>query len=145
MAGEENDRERSFKVKDRRRFSQTGEARTDIGDSEESGAATAHQTEAVSAAPEEPPTASTSGQSVEINFPTFIISLCTQALAHLGEIQDPVERSTNVDLDAARQIIDILAMLREKTQGNLDAAESSLLDNALYDLRMKYVERTHHR
>ena len=144
MAGEENDRERSFKVKDRRRFSQTGEARTDIGDSEESGAATA-QTEEVSAAPEVPPTASTSGQSAEISFQTFIISLCTQALAHLGEIQDPVERSTNVDLDAARQIIDILAMLREKTKGNLDAAENSLLDNALYDLRMKYVERTHHR
>jgi hypothetical protein len=49
-----------------------------------------------------------------------------------------------VNLDAARQIIDILAILKEKTAGNLDAAESALLENALYDLRMRYVDRARH-
>ena len=63
------------------------------------------------------------------------------ALAHLGEMPNPVDGTTRVDLEAARQIIDIVAMLRDKTKGNLDEAENALLDDALYDLRMKYVER----
>jgi hypothetical protein len=58
---------------------------------------------------------------------------------------NPVDGTTRVDLVAARQIIDIIGMLRDKTQGNLDDAERALLDDALYDLRMKYVERAHGR
>ena len=81
----------------------------------------------------------------EINFPTFVISLSTQALAHLGEIPDPTDGALRVELIGARQLIDILAMLKDKTRGNLDGDEAALLDHALYDLRMKYVERAHQR
>jgi hypothetical protein len=143
MTGDEERSERPFKVQDRRRFSATGETREDVAPG------------AAEAAPEEPapppsppipeaaPAAGT--EAPEITFPTFIISLTTQALAHLGEIPDPVERTTHVDLDAARQIIDILGLLSTKTRGNLDAGEGALLESALYDLRMKYVARAHGR
>jgi hypothetical protein len=77
----------------------------------------------------------------EITFASFLFSLSTQALVHLGEIPDPVDGATHASLDGARQIIDILAILADKTRGNLDAAESSLLESALYDLRMRYVDR----
>jgi hypothetical protein len=138
MTREEEKPEPSFKVADRRRFSETGEARSGVDVVEEA---------AVAAPPAEPPhddaSASLShaaGADREIDFAAFVLSLTTQALAHLGEIPDPVERATRVDLHSARQIIDIIAMLRDKTRGNLDDAESTLLENALYDLRMRYVE-----
>src|SRR5262245_61428901 len=108
MAGDEEHGERPFKVQDRRRISATGEAREEAAPSSEEGAPSSQEPPPAppSAAPEGAPT---SGAAMpEITFPTFVISLSTQALAHLGEIPDPVERTTRVDLDAARQIIDIL-------------------------------------
>lgn len=80
-----------------------------------------------------------------INFSTFVLSLSTQALAHLGEIPDPIDNTTRVDLAAARQLIDILAMLQEKTAGNLDPSEAEFLEHALYDLRMRFVDQTQKR
>ncbi len=146
MPEEDKERERSFKVEDRRRFSDTGEARTDVEDRETPAA------ESAAPRPEEQTSAGIGGDThtahgeiPEINFATFVISLSTQALVHLGEIPDPVDRSAHVDLFAARQIIDILGMLREKTKGNLDSAEGTLIDDALYDLRLKYVERAQSR
>jgi hypothetical protein len=141
MTGEEHEG-RAFKVQDRRRFSETGEARPDA----EGGDARAEdlppgQQSAESTAHQRAPAESESQRVPELNFATFIISLSTQALAHLGEIPDPVEGAVRVDLNAARQMIDILVLLRDKTKGNLDSAESGLLESALYDLRMKYVEK----
>jgi hypothetical protein len=72
---------------------------------------------------------------------SFVFSLSTQALVHLGEVPDPIDGTAHTNLEAARQIIDILAILAEKTRGNLDEAESSLLESALYDLRMRFVDR----
>jgi hypothetical protein len=146
MSGEDKEPERSFKVEDRRRFSDTGEARPDVEDRE---APTAENTEP---SPEKQTSGgpgagehAAHGKAPEINFATFVISLSTQALVHLGEIPDPVDRSARVDLSAARQIIDILGILREKTKGNLDSAEGRLIEDALYDLRVKYVERAQSR
>ncbi len=138
MANDEQEHSRGFKVEDRRRFSESGEVRDAAAE-----APAPPPTEAP--APEAPPTSTGEAAGPEINFATFIISLSTQALANLGEIPDPLERSTRIDLPAARQIIDILGLLRDKTTGNLDEAERALLDAALYDLRMKYVERAHGR
>lgn len=147
VEGDESGREPSFKVQDRRRFSATGEAREDVAEerAEESpasigGAASAG---AASSAAESIGGEGTAdaGPGPEITFASFAFSLSTQALVHLGEIPDPADGGTHVNLDAARQIIDILAILKEKTVGNLDPAEASLLENALYDLRMRYVER----
>jgi hypothetical protein len=66
-------------------------------------------------------------------------------LASLGEIPNPVDQQTVADLPAARQLIDILGVLRDKTRGNLDAEEQALLDHVLYDLRMRYVEAAQRR
>jgi hypothetical protein len=81
---------------------------------------------------------------IEITFSTFVISLGTQALAHLGEIPNPIDNQVVVDLGAAQQVIDILGILKDKTKGNLDTSEAALLGNLLYDLRLKYVERVRH-
>jgi hypothetical protein len=76
----------------------------------------------------------------EITFGTFLMSLSTEALVHLGEMTDPSSGQEQRDLAMAQQLIDILGMLREKTRGNLDHDEQALLDAILFDLRMKYVE-----
>ncbi|MBW2622207.1 MAG: DUF1844 domain-containing protein [Deltaproteobacteria bacterium] len=75
----------------------------------------------------------------EINFATFVFSLSSSALLHLGEMPDPTTNKTAVNLQLAKQTIDILAMLQAKTSGNLDEDEENLLKNLLYELRMKYV------
>jgi len=85
-------------------------------------------------APEEPP------QFPEINFPTFVVSLNASALLHLGAIEDPTSGQKAKNLPMAKQTIDILSMLEEKTAGNLNNEEKNLLKNILYDLRLMYVK-----
>lgn len=76
----------------------------------------------------------------DISFASFIISLSSSALLHLGEIADPATNQKQRDLPLAKQTIDILGILKEKTVGNLDREESRLLESMLYDLRMRYIE-----
>jgi hypothetical protein len=75
----------------------------------------------------------------EIDFATFVLSLGSNALVNLGEMPDGDGR-TDRNLPLARQTIDILAMLQEKTRGNLTEAEAKLVESLLYDLRVKYVD-----
>lgn len=75
-----------------------------------------------------------------IDFQTFLLSLASSAMVHLGRVPDPAGGAEQVNLPMARQTIDILAMLREKTQGNLDASEAMLLERVLHDLRLAWVE-----
>ncbi len=75
-----------------------------------------------------------------VNFSMFILSLNTSALVHLGEIPDPHTQQKKKDLALARQTIDILDMLREKTRGNLTKEEEKLLENILYELRLLYLK-----
>ena len=75
-----------------------------------------------------------------INFPTFIFSLNSSALLNLGAIEDPGTGQKAKNLPLAKQTIDILAMLEEKTIGNLVDDEAALLKNILYELRMLYVK-----
>ncbi len=76
----------------------------------------------------------------EINFSTFIISLSSSAMFHFGEIPDPTTNTKQKNLPLAKQTIDILGVIQEKTKGNLTEEEHKLLDNLLYDLRMRFVE-----
>lgn len=76
----------------------------------------------------------------EINFATFIFSLNSSALLQLGIIEDPASGKTTKNLPLAKQTIDILGMIEEKTRGNLTADEANMLKNILYDLRMMYVK-----
>lgn len=76
----------------------------------------------------------------EINFSTFIISLHTASLYHLGLLAEPSTDQREVNLPLAKQTIDTIEMLRDKTKGNLTEEEKNLIDNVLYDLRLRYVE-----
>jgi hypothetical protein len=75
----------------------------------------------------------------EVNFSTLIVSLSTEILFHMGELPHPVSGETKKDLPLAKHAIDTLAMLKEKTQGNLTEDEQKLLEGMLYDLRMAYI------
>jgi hypothetical protein len=75
-----------------------------------------------------------------IDFATFVMSLASSVLVHLGELEHPDTRERTANLPLAKQTIDILGMLREKSRGNLTQEEAQVLDNLLYDLRMKYVD-----
>jgi uncharacterized protein DUF1844 len=79
-----------------------------------------------------------------IDFYTFVLSLGSSAFVHLGDAPHPETGETGKpDLDLAKQSIDILAMLREKTRGNLTAEEEKLMDHLLTDLRLRFVQRSH--
>lgn len=84
--------------------------------------------------------------SGSVNFSSFILSLATSALIHLGQEVDPVSGKTAVDLANARQVIDLLTLLEDKTQGNLNKEEENLVRQLLYTLRMKFIslEQDHH-
>ncbi len=75
-----------------------------------------------------------------IDFTTLVLSLSHSALLHLGDAPDPASGATSVDLPMARQSIDLISMLLDKTRGNLTGEEERTLSQALYDLRMRYVE-----
>jgi len=75
-----------------------------------------------------------------IDFSTFVLSLTGSAMVHLGAVPDPSGEKHEPNLELARQTVDILTMLRLKTQGNLDGREAELLDRVLHDIRVAYVD-----
>jgi hypothetical protein len=75
----------------------------------------------------------------EISFPSFIFSLSSTAFASLGAIPDPQTGKVEKNLPLAKQTINLLGLLREKTRNNLSQEEDNLFDHLLYDLRMAYV------
>jgi hypothetical protein len=81
--------------------------------------------------------AETAGALPKLDFTIFILSVVGSAHVHLG---DGPEGAPERNLELARQDIDLLAILQEKTRGNLTGDEERLLDQALYDLRMRFVE-----
>ncbi|HQL01044.1 MAG TPA: DUF1844 domain-containing protein [Smithellaceae bacterium] len=76
----------------------------------------------------------------QVNFTNFIISLSTSALFHFGDFPDYEGGKAEKNLPAAKQTIDILDMISEKTKGNLDTNEASLIQGVLYELKMRYVK-----
>jgi hypothetical protein len=77
-----------------------------------------------------------------VDFSTFILSLSHSALMHLGEAPSPETGKLEEDLLLARQTIDLIGMLEEKTRGNLAGDEERLIAQILFDLRLRYVERS---
>ncbi|MCB0311561.1 MAG: DUF1844 domain-containing protein, partial [Bdellovibrionales bacterium] len=75
----------------------------------------------------------------DINFSSFVMSLATQALMQMGQLESPPGVEVPVDLAGAQQTIDILAMMQQKTNGNLDQSEEHLMEEVLHSLRMAYV------
>ena len=80
-------------------------------------------------------------QPFKIDFSTFIMSLTSSAFYHLGDIADPETGKTETNLPAVQQTIDMLIMLKEKTQGNLSEEEGKLLEQLTYELQMKFVAK----
>lgn len=78
-------------------------------------------------------------QMPEVTFSTFVLSLASAALVGLGEVPDPATGRTSRDFPLVRHNIDVLEMLRQKTQGHLEQDEEHLLTNVLCELRLKYV------
>jgi hypothetical protein len=119
-----------FTVTDRRSFSEGGESRAP----EASSAAPPPPSPAPDGAPGAAPTLPA------VDFHTFVLSLGSSALLHLGELEHPDVGAPQRDLSLAKHTIDILVMLEEKTRGNLTPAEEKLIGSLLYDLRLRYVE-----
>lgn len=123
---DEDKKVQGVKVADKRRFDSDGEEKSEVPESSSDVIA---NEKASDAPPEETP----------INFGSFIMSLATQTLMQLGAMKPPPGLDIKVDREAARQTIDILAMLQQKTKGNLDPAEAGMLEEMLHSLRMAYV------
>lgn len=77
----------------------------------------------------------------EVSFIAFIISLASNAAVHFGDAPDPTTNETRPpNLEAASQMIEIIAMLEQKTRGNLTAEERQLIDQILFELRLRFIE-----
>ncbi len=131
----ETDDKKGFTIRDRRFTAQAEELPKTREEKGERDAADSGKREGRFDRPEGP-----SAVLPEIDFSSFIFSLSTSALLHLGEIPDPMTRERHKDLPLAKQTIDILGMLEEKTKGNLAPDEGKLLETILSDLRLRFVQ-----
>lgn len=128
-----DEKDQGFVIRDRR------------GRGEEAPAAAASP---ASPAPEPPPAAShhadTHGHAghLPVNFSSFVISMGSSALMLMGEQLDPQQSAMPLNLPQAKEIIDLLSMLEEKTRGNLTPDEQVVMKDMLYALRMKFVSLT---
>lgn len=77
-----------------------------------------------------------------VDFTTFLFGLASTALIHLGTAPHPESGTVQVSLELARESLDLLGLLREKTKGNLTAQEEKVFDELLADLRLRFVEAT---
>ncbi len=128
---------KDFIIKDKRIFAEGDEDQPIKEETEKPlDDATSEKSESAKAQEEE----RTDYQLPEINFATFIFSLNHSVLVHLGVMDDPSTGEKVKNLPLAKQTIDILGMLEEKTKGNLTEDEEKMLKNILYDLRMIYIK-----
>ncbi|HSP06076.1 MAG TPA: DUF1844 domain-containing protein [Acidobacteriota bacterium] len=125
-----SDKKDDLRVEDRRHFDREGNL---ICEGESAGAA------AASAQPAEPDFQQPAAEAMD--FISVLFSYVHTALIYLGDLEDPLQKKTSENLEGARQMIDILEMMQQKTRGNLSANETQYLESALYDLRMRYVKK----
>lgn len=162
MSREEDRDDRGFRVTDRRiRFDDPGDGQSPPTDPDAAAASAGE--DAAARAPEVPPDAGAGQGVVEgpgwqmekkpgageeraalppMDFTQLCLSMASSVLIHLGEANDPETGAPRIDLPLAKQTIDVLSMLEEKTRGNLTDAEARLLSTVLYDLRMRFLQRS---
>ena len=136
---DEKDEKKDFVIKDRRIFSQEETEKQEQPETQ----ASKEPDSAKKEVPEEKPPVDEEKdqpQLPEINFQTFIFSLNASALVQLGVMEDPATGKKEKNLPSAKQTIDMLSMLQEKTVGNLTTEEAELMKHILYDLRMRFVK-----
>jgi hypothetical protein len=122
--------EKGFVIKDKRSFDEKGELKEKESEQEPKKAEQKEQ--ASKKEPERSPLP-------EVNFTSLIFSLSSTALFHLGEIPDPQTGKKEKDLPLAKHAIDTIAVLKEKTKGNLTEEEQKFVENVLTDVRWRYV------
>jgi len=126
-------KENDLKVEDRR-TSSSSEGKENVPTESETG------DDVEEGAGSEPSIAGDPGDALKVDFPTFIFSLFSSALIQLGDMADPITGNMDPNLIAAKQTIDIINIIREKTEGNLSEEESKLLENASAELKWKYLD-----
>jgi len=147
---EETERDEGFRIVDKRRFTSEGESKETELQQRESPAAEGEkeyikpqraETQQESKA-EEGRRAGRQQPPPPMDFSLFVLSLANTALFQLGLVKMPDSQEVRKDIPGARQTIDILAILEEKTRGNLTDQEKTLLAETLFQLRMAFVEAT---
>ncbi len=129
--------EKGFVIKDKRLFDESGEARKEDLMKESS----AGKENAENKFPAKDAQAGAQQEYLpEVTFSSFVLSLSTTVMYHLGDFPDPETKKAEKNLVAAKQTIDLLNMIKIKTAGNLDANEKELLDGILYELMIRYVK-----
>lgn len=137
---EEETKGKGFVIKDRRHFDESGDLREGEAPKVEERK-TEVKVEEPGSAPEGVPVSDAAETPLpEVNFASFIFSLSTTAMYHLGDFPDPVTKEARQNLAAAKQTIDLLSILEAKTEGNLTADEKQLLEGILYELRLRFVK-----
>lgn len=140
MSEKGKEQEQGFKIVDKRRFDQEGNDKGVEQPSKDAGQAVTRS------AGSEPDFATVDeakkGVFPEITFSSFIMSLATQTLVLLGELKPPSGLEMAIDIDAGKQTIDILQVIRDKTKGNLTKEEDDLFEEILHNLRISYVKVT---
>jgi hypothetical protein len=155
MSDENNDKrqqeDKGFRVVDSRRFDHSGAERADNrGESEANpqpnsdGAGSQIQPEASDIKGFTITEGDQPSESEPVAFTSFIMSLATQVLVQLGEMPAPQGMEIPRDVEAARQTIDVMAMLQRRTKGNLSAEESRFLEEVLHSLRLSFINAKKH-
>ncbi len=134
-----SDENKGFTVKDRRLFSEEGEPREEALAEQEASAAS-QPADIPPPRAEEPGPPPTAGPLPPVDFSGLILSLSHAAMTHLGLAPAPQGGESRADQELARHTIDTIAMLKDKTSGNLDLEEQKLIDHVLTDLRMAFVK-----
>ena len=130
-------KEKDFKVEDRRTSSGEQErAKEPPEQADDPGATEGGDKEKGS----EPSKEAGAGEAIKVDFSTFVFSLFSSALIQLGDMADPITGAMEPNLTSAKQTIDIIDILREKTEGNLLDEEKQLLENASAELKWKYLD-----
>ena len=130
-------KEKAFVIKDKRIFDESGEARPEDLKKEE----TAGDKKSEKKSLEKDDQAGTQEEYFpEVTFSSFVLSLSTTVMYHLGDFPDPAINKAEKNLAAAKQTIDMLNMIKIKTAGNLDIDEKELLEGILYELMIRYVK-----
>ena len=128
---------KGFVIRDKRQFTIEGESKPEADSPKDTTTAEA----AYKAETAKDKSQTNNGMPLpEINFASFVLSISSSVLLHFGDVPDPISGKKERNLPMAKQTIDILGILKEKTNGNLTKDEEQLLDNLLHDLRLKYVQ-----
>lgn len=150
VMSESEDESKGFKVTDRRKFTSEGKPRDESGREpaaspeptpERVPPAPAPETAARPPAVEAPPGPQSKGSSAGASFLDLVGMLATNAMLQLGDVPNPVSGERAENLQAVQDMISFLEVLEQKTKGNLDQQEAGVLEQVLYDLRMRYMAK----